>query len=338
MISSNRCATDDDVGRNFLPLDHSTGIKSSSIDDNDGWEKIPFHLDQIGCIIDDLIQRSEFDRLEKFLLEQEPLPPDFGKHQKILIAKVHVANHKRDYKGLISILKENKFEEKYQEKLQKMWYSAFYEEAQIVKGRALGAVDKYRIRKKHALPNGIWDGEERIYCFKESSRRFLLQAYDHCKYPSPEEKKELAEKTGLNLTQVSNWFKNRRQRDRQPEEGNNNQQNPSAESPVLVSSPDSSVVITRKNGHTAENSPLASFNPNSPNSHPSQLSRMDLSVREPNDSHLFSQLTGCHSSQSDSVIRSSTKYGSTFTSHYRSHYESDAYKFTSDHSSRYHPY
>lgn len=34
------------------------------------------------------------------------------------------------------------------------------------------------------------------------------------RYPTPEEKKMLAKKTGLTLTQVSNWFKNRRQRDR----------------------------------------------------------------------------------------------------------------------------
>ncbi|VDO17092.1 unnamed protein product, partial [Brugia timori] len=34
---------------------------------------------------------------------------------------------------------------------------------------------------------------------------------------SPKEKKELAEETHLTVTQVSNWFKNRRQRDRAAE-------------------------------------------------------------------------------------------------------------------------
>ncbi|TMW44026.1 hypothetical protein DOY81_010894, partial [Sarcophaga bullata] len=33
----------------------------------------------------------------------------------------------------------------------------------------------------------------------------------------PREKRELAEATGLTTTQVSNWFKNRRQRDRAAE-------------------------------------------------------------------------------------------------------------------------
>lgn len=37
-------------------------------------------------------------------------------------------------------------------------------------------------------------------------------------YPSPREKRELAESTGLTTTQVSNWFKNRRQRDRAAEQ------------------------------------------------------------------------------------------------------------------------
>ena len=39
----------------------------------------------------------------------------------------------------------------------------------------------------------------------------------HCfldPYPNPSKKRELAQATGLTPTQVGNWFKNRRQRDR----------------------------------------------------------------------------------------------------------------------------
>jgi len=36
------------------------------------------------------------------------------------------------------------------------------------------------------------------------------------RYPTPDEKRTLANITGLTMTQVSNWFKNRRQRDRTP--------------------------------------------------------------------------------------------------------------------------
>ncbi|KAK6638984.1 hypothetical protein RUM43_007254 [Polyplax serrata] len=44
------------------------------------------------------------------------------------------------------------------------------------------------------------------------------ETYSHNPYPSPREKRELAEATGLTTTQVSNWFKNRRQRDRAAEQ------------------------------------------------------------------------------------------------------------------------
>jgi hypothetical protein len=40
-----------------------------------------------------------------------------------------------------------------------------------------GAVDKYRLRRKHPLPRTIWDGEETVYCFKEKSRNSLKETY-----------------------------------------------------------------------------------------------------------------------------------------------------------------
>ena len=42
--------------------------------------------------------------------------------------------------------------------------------------------------------------------------------YNSNPYPAPREKRELADATGLTTTQVSNWFKNRRQRDRAAEQ------------------------------------------------------------------------------------------------------------------------
>uniref|UniRef100_A0A8W7PHN0 Homeobox domain-containing protein n=1 Tax=Anopheles coluzzii TaxID=1518534 RepID=A0A8W7PHN0_ANOCL len=94
---------------------------------------------------------------------------------------------------------------------------AHYVEAEKLRGRPLGAVGKYRVRRKFPLPRTIWDGEETSYCFKEKSRSVLRDWYTHNPYPSPREKRELAEATGLTTTQVSNWFKNRRQRDRAAE-------------------------------------------------------------------------------------------------------------------------
>ena len=101
--------------------------------------------------------------------------------------------------------------------MQALWLKAHYIEAEKLRGRPLGAVGKYRVRRKFPLPRTIWDGEETSYCFKEKSRSVLREWYAHNPYPSPREKRELAEATGLTTTQVSNWFKNRRQRDRAAE-------------------------------------------------------------------------------------------------------------------------
>jgi len=46
-------------------------------------------------------------------------------------------------------------------------------EAEKLRGRPLGAVGKYRVRRKFPLPRTIWDGEETSYCFKEKSRSVL---------------------------------------------------------------------------------------------------------------------------------------------------------------------
>jgi len=97
---------------------------------------------------------------------------------------------------------------------QSLWLRAHYMEAEQSRGRPLGAVGKYRIRRKFPLPRTIWDGEQTSYCFKERSRTALRDWYSRSAYPTPRDKRDLAAATGLSTTQVSNWFKNRRQRDR----------------------------------------------------------------------------------------------------------------------------
>ena len=91
---------------------------------------------------------------------------------------------------------------------------AHYQEAEKLRGRPLGPVDKYRVRKKFPLPRTIWDGEQKTHCFKERTRGLLREWYLQDPYPNPAKKRELASATGLTPTQVGNWFKNRRQRDR----------------------------------------------------------------------------------------------------------------------------
>ncbi|KAK7122631.1 hypothetical protein R3I94_019670 [Phoxinus phoxinus] len=139
------------------------------------------------------------------------------KNESVLKAKAVVAFHRGNFRELYKVLESTQFSPHNHPKLQQLWLKAHYVEAEKLRGRPLGAVGKYRVRRKFPLPRSIWDGEETSYCFKEKSRCVLKEWYTHNPYPSPREKRELAEATGLTTTQVSNWFKNRRQRDRAAE-------------------------------------------------------------------------------------------------------------------------
>lgn len=119
-----------------------------------------------------------------------------------------------EFKSLYKLLESHSFSPASHQKLQDLWLQAHYIEAEKFRGKPLGAVGKYRIRRKFPLPRTIWDGEETSYCFKEKSRDRLRKWYQRNHYPTPQEKRDLAAMTGLTTTQVSNWFKNRRQRDR----------------------------------------------------------------------------------------------------------------------------
>ena len=147
------------------------------------------------------------------------LPPCelLHRNESVLKAKALVYFHKGNFKEMYRIIESFQFSEPNHPKLQMLWMKAHYIEAEKLRGRPLGAVGKYRIRRKFPLPRTIWDGEETSYCFKEKSRQVLREWYNHNPYPSPREKRELSEATGLTTTQVSNWFKNRRQRDRASE-------------------------------------------------------------------------------------------------------------------------
>lgn len=46
------------------------------------------------------------------------------------------------------------------------YVAAHYNEAELLRGRPLGPVGKYRVRRKFPLPQTIWDGDETSYCFK----------------------------------------------------------------------------------------------------------------------------------------------------------------------------
>ncbi|XP_054469837.1 homeobox protein SIX4a [Anoplopoma fimbria] len=178
---------------------------------------LAFSPEQVACVCEALQQGGNVDRLARFLwsLPQSDL---LRGNESILKAQALVAYHQARYQELYSILENHSFSASNHTFLQDLWYKARYTEAEKARGRPLGAVDKYRIRRKYPLPRTIWDGEETVYCFKERSRNALKDLYTQNRYPSPAEKRNLAKITGLSLTQVSNWFKNRRQRDRNPSE------------------------------------------------------------------------------------------------------------------------
>ncbi|XP_076443167.1 homeobox protein six1a-like [Babylonia areolata] len=175
-----------------------------------------FTQEQVACVCEVLQQGGNIDRLARFLWSL-PACEHLHKNESVLKAKAVVAFHRGNFKELYKILENNQFSPHNHPKLQALWLKAHYVEAEKLRGRPLGAVGKYRVRRKFPLPRTIWDGEETSYCFKEKSRTVLREWYSHNPYPSPREKRELAEATGLTTTQVSNWFKNRRQRDRAAE-------------------------------------------------------------------------------------------------------------------------
>ncbi|XP_053330984.1 homeobox protein SIX4 [Spea bombifrons] len=178
---------------------------------------LTFSPEHVACVCEALQQGGDLDRLARFLwsLPQGDL---LRGSESVLKARALVAFHQGRYQELYGLLESHNFEPSNHGALQELWYKARYNEAEKARGRPLGAVDKYRLRRKYPLPRTIWDGEETVYCFKEKSRNALKELYKHNRYPSPAAKRNLAKITGLSLTQVSNWFKNRRQRDRNPSE------------------------------------------------------------------------------------------------------------------------
>ncbi|CAK9294136.1 unnamed protein product [Gordionus sp. m RMFG-2023] len=210
-----------------------------------------FNPSQIECLASVMNSRKKFNMLEKFLtniFNQDdsekmlnqivPQNQSYRDNQILLKCFANLLLNKHKFEALFKLLENRSFDKEHHLELQSLWYKGRYLEVQNAKCnlvgttthvpdddcdkatiianklKPLGAVDKYRIRRKYPLPKTIWDGEETIYCFKETSRRVLKNCYEKNRYPTSEEKRKLAQRTGLSLTQVSNWFKNRRQRDR----------------------------------------------------------------------------------------------------------------------------
>ena len=176
-----------------------------------------FSVSQVAAVCETLEESGDIERLGRFLWSLPVAHPNIGelnKNEAVLRARALVAFHMGNYREMYHIVENHRFTKDSHGKLQAMWLEAHYQEAEKLRGRPLGPVDKYRVRKKFPLPRTIWDGEQKTHCFKERTRSLLREWYLQDPYPNPTKKRELAQATGLTPTQVGNWFKNRRQRDR----------------------------------------------------------------------------------------------------------------------------
>ncbi|XP_071352335.1 SIX homeobox 9 isoform X2 [Trachinotus anak] len=175
-----------------------------------------FTAEQVACVCEVLLQSGCMDHLAGFL-RTLPAPsfsssstsssPCPGELESVLKAKAAVAFHQGHFSELYTLLEGFSFSPRSHPLLQQLWLQAHYIEAERQKGQPLGAVGKYRVRRKFPLPHTIWDGEETNYCFKEKSRNILRDWYHHKPYPSTREKRELAAATGLTTTQLWRTFR-----------------------------------------------------------------------------------------------------------------------------------
>ncbi|KAF8381760.1 ceh-34 [Pristionchus pacificus] len=192
--------------RRLSPVLHSSNTRAS------------FDESQIATIAESLFHELSLDctqpRVEKMMRFLASIQDQYHYLESVLKAKALVLYCQHNWKALYRLLSEHKFSPHNYGVLQDLWLRAHYTEASKTKEKELGAVCKYRIRKKNPFPATIWDGEETNYCFKAKSRNVLKEAYKRNQYPSVEDKRKLASQTELTVTQVSNWFKNKRQRDR----------------------------------------------------------------------------------------------------------------------------
>ncbi|XP_068232208.1 homeobox protein SIX3-like [Palaemon carinicauda] len=178
---------------------------------------LSFTASQVAAVCETLEESGDMERLGRFLWSLPVAHPhlhDLNKHEPVLRARALVSFHVGNFRELYAILESQRFSKASHARMQALWLEAHYQEAERLRGRPLGPVDKYRVRKKFPFPRTIWDGEQKTHCFKERTRSLLRESYLQDPYPNPSKKRELASATGLTPTQVGNWFKNRRQRDR----------------------------------------------------------------------------------------------------------------------------
>lgn len=130
-----------------------------------------FTPDQVARVCENLEETGDIERLGRFLWSlPTPVPGSasdaLNRHESVMRARALVAFHSGNFEALYQILQNHRFTRDSHGKLQALWLDAHYREAERLRGRPLGPVEKYRIRKKFPLPHTIWDGEQKTHCFK----------------------------------------------------------------------------------------------------------------------------------------------------------------------------
>ena len=150
-----------------------------------------FTVSQVAAVCETLEESGDIERLGRFLWSLPVAHPNCGelnKNESVLRARALVAFHTGNFRELYLILENNRFTKGSHQKLQHMWLEAHYQEAEKLRGRPLGPVDKYRVRKKYPLPRTIWDGEQKTHCFKERTRSLLRRMVSSRPVPQPNQK------------------------------------------------------------------------------------------------------------------------------------------------------
>ncbi|KAH7730721.1 Homeobox protein SIX1 [Aphelenchoides avenae] len=177
-------------------------------------ETLGMDAEQVECVGTALEHSHDDDRLTDLM---DGFSMEFcSKKDELMRLKAIALSHRGRFGELYRLIESHKFSSSLHHQMQRLWDEAHYKETSIGRNKfELDAVTRYRVRKKYPYPCTIWDGEGTSYCFKKRDRAILKDAYRKNHMPSQQEKQELAQRTNLSVTQVSNWFKNQRQRARQ---------------------------------------------------------------------------------------------------------------------------
>ncbi|KAK2862976.1 hypothetical protein Q5P01_002509 [Channa striata] len=201
-----------------------------------------FTPDQVARVCENLEETGDIERLGRFLWSLPAAVPGsaaeaLNRHESVMRARALVAFH-GELRGSLPDPPEPPVYARVARQAAGPVAGRTLPGGGEAPGEALGPVEKYRIRKKFPLPRTIWDGEQKTHCFKSGTFRTLSQ---------PIQETSFGPSLGLTPTQVGNWFKNRRQRDRAASAKNRLQQDPS----LLhsESSPDGSLQEHRHQPH-----------------------------------------------------------------------------------------